>query len=94
MQNAKGKIKKSGRRTFYAAKAGEKRRQSGKKKRRTMILVLGKDDPEKELEFEIDFQLSLTPAERYEIMDRLVKDGLEIIKRNGYKKTPSFIARS
>jgi hypothetical protein len=67
---------------------------SGKLKRRTFILVLDKDDPEKELEFELDFQASLTAAERYEIMDRLAKDGLEFVKRNGYKSTPAFVAQS
>ncbi len=64
------------------------------RKRKTFILALDKDDPEKELDFEIDFQLSLTPEERYELMYRLVKDGLEFIKRNGYKNTPPFATRS
>jgi len=65
-----------------------------KKKRKTYILVLDGDDPERELEFELDFQLSLSAAERYEMMDRLVNDGLEFIQRNGYKNTPAILARS
>ena len=63
------------------------------KKNKTMILILDRDDPQKELEFEIKFELSLTEAERYEAMDRLVKDGLELIGRNGYSKTPAIITR-
>ena len=58
-----------------------------------MILALDADDPEKELEFELDFQLSLTAAQRYELMDRLVKDGLELVKSHGYQRTPSIVAR-
>ncbi len=61
---------------------------------KTHILILKKDDPQKELEFEIKFQLSLTTAQRYEIMDKLVKDGLEIIQKRGYSKTPKIITRS
>lgn len=44
------------------------------KKHKTHIPILDRDDPQKELEFEIEFQLSLAPAERYEAMDRLVMD--------------------
>ena len=64
------------------------------KKHKTHILILDKDDPEKELEFELDFQLSLTPAQRYEMMDRLVRDGLEMIKRYGYKTSPPIVTRT
>ncbi len=64
-----------------------------KKRRTTQILILEKDDPKKELEFEIQFQLSLTSSERYEIMDRLVKDGLELMVQHGYSTTPKIITR-
>lgn len=64
-----------------------------KKKHKTFILVPEKDDPEKELEFELDFQMSLTARRRYEIMDRLVKDGMEFTKRDGRKVTPATITR-
>jgi hypothetical protein len=36
----------------------------------THILLLEKDDDDAELNFEIDFQLSLTPSQRYERMTR------------------------
>lgn len=64
------------------------------KKRKTFMLSLEKDDPEKELEFEIEFQLSLTERQRYEIMDRLVKEGLKFVRRHGYKNTPAISSRS
>ncbi len=64
-----------------------------KKKHKVHMLILDGDDPEKELDFEIEFQLSLTPAERYEIMDKLVRDGLEFVRKRGYKKTPAIVAR-
>ncbi|MBI3587425.1 MAG: hypothetical protein HY088_09880 [Ignavibacteriales bacterium] len=63
------------------------------KKHKTHILILDDDNPEKELQFEIEFQLSLTPAERYEIMDSLVQDTLELTTRNGYQNTPAIVAR-
>jgi hypothetical protein len=60
----------------------------------THILLLKNDDPYEELNFEIDFQLSLTPSQRYEIMDQLVKDGLEFEYKRGYKNTPKIVTRS
>lgn len=60
---------------------------------KTHILILDKDDPKKELEFEVKYQLSLSVKERYEIMDRLVKDGLELMKKRGYNPNPKIITR-
>ena len=62
-------------------------------KKRARILILDHDDPRKELEFEIEFQLSLSPVERYEAMHQLVEAGLELIGRNGYSKTPAIVTR-
>jgi hypothetical protein len=63
------------------------------RKKKTHILILDKDDPKRELEFEIRFMLSLTQAERYKLMERLVSEGLKQKKRNGYKATPSIVTR-
>ena len=63
------------------------------RKGKTHILILDKDNPKKELEFEVQFQLSLSMKQRYEIMDRLVKDGLGRMKRHGYKPTPAIFTR-
>ncbi len=61
---------------------------------KTHILILDTHDPKKELEFEVRFQLSLSAKQRYEIMDRLVKDGLEMVKKRGYTTTPAIVTRS
>lgn len=63
------------------------------KKHKTHILILDDDDPEREMAFEIEFQLSLTSGERYEIMDSLVRDALELASRHGYQNTPAIVAR-
>jgi hypothetical protein len=62
-------------------------------KRTTYILVLDDHNPERELDFEIEFQLSLSAAQRYRNMNRLVKAGLKIMKRNGYKTSPAITTR-
>jgi len=61
---------------------------------KTHILILDKDDPKKELEFEVRFQLSLSMKERYEIRDRLVKDGLKLIEKRGPIKGPMIVTRT
>lgn len=65
-----------------------------KKKYKTHILVLDEDNPERELQFEIDYQLSLTAAERYEIMDKLVRDGLKVLRKYEHTKTPKIVTRT
>ncbi len=64
------------------------------KKRKTHILILDEDDPQRELEFEIRFQLSLTEEERYDAMDRLIKDWQELVAQHGYSKTPPIATRT
>jgi hypothetical protein len=61
---------------------------------KTDILILDRDDPKKELEFEVQFQLSLSVKQRYEIMDRLVKDGLKLIEKRGPIKGPMIVTRT
>lgn len=64
-----------------------------KHKIKTKILKLKRDNPNKELQFELDYQESLTIQQRFEMMfkksnqikEKLIKDGhrkpFEIIKR-------------
>jgi hypothetical protein len=63
------------------------------KKRKTYILVLDDHDPERELDFEIEFQLSLSAEERYNNMNRLVKDGLKMLRKHGYQTSPAIVTR-
>ena len=62
-------------------------------KRKVKILSLEKDDPKKELEFEVAFQLSLTEKQRYERMMKLFKLATRNVKRHDYLKTPAIISR-
>ena len=58
------------------------------------MLIVDGDDPEAELEFEVQFQLSLTAEQRYEAMDQLVKAGMEMIAQHGHSTTPRIVTRS
>lgn len=64
-----------------------------KEKHKTFILAVDGDDPDKELEFELDFQMSLTPRQRYRMMNSLVKSGQEFELRNGYQPTSEVVIR-
>ena len=64
------------------------------KKKKTYILSLEKDDPGKELEFEIIFQLSLTSSQRYKRMVNMFKQNKESINKNERQKTPAIISRA
>jgi hypothetical protein len=63
-------------------------------KKKTHILSLEKDDPKKELEFEVTFQLSLTSSQRYKRMIKLFKQNKTFIKKNERQKTPAAISRA
>jgi hypothetical protein len=64
------------------------------KKKNTYILSLEKDDPKKELEFEITFQLSLTSSQRYKRMVKMFKQNMDSISKNERQKTPAIISRA
>jgi hypothetical protein len=64
------------------------------KKHKTHILQLEKDDPNKEVEFEIEFQLSLIVEQRYKRMKKLVNQTMKTVKQHDYPKTPKIISRS
>jgi len=58
------------------------------------ILKLSKDDPKKELEFEIAYQLSLTVKQRFEMM--FGKDAMNFLKfarEHESFKTPLIVKR-
>ncbi len=65
-----------------------------KKKRKTYMLALEKDDPEKELEFEVAFQITMTTRQHYATMKKLVKQSMEVVKNNDYPKTPAIVSRA
>jgi hypothetical protein len=68
--------------------------RSRKKKHKTFILVLDKDDPERELDFELDFQASLTMQERFEMMFKHSREVAGRAIRDGSRKAPAVIKRA
>lgn len=65
-----------------------------RKKRKTYILCLDHDDPEKELDFEVRFQLTLTTAERFKRMWTRSRQVAAMMAAYGHKKTPGITQRS
>ena len=55
------------------------------------ILKLEKDDSEKELEFEIDYQLSLTIQQGFEMMFRKSREIAQMLIDNGHRKPSEII---
>ncbi len=59
----------------------------------TRILKLERNDPQRELEFDLDYLLSLTSEERYRLMLRRSTDALERMIRNGHLRPVEIIKR-
>ena len=64
-----------------------------KRKHKTYVLKINEDNPKKELQFEIDFQLSLTTKERFKMMFERANRIKEMLIRNGYRKPFEIIKR-
>ena len=58
-----------------------------------MILKLPNDDPEREREFELQYLLSLTTAERFEMMFRRSQEIMQTLIRNGHRKPFEIVKR-
>jgi hypothetical protein len=67
--------------------------KKGKQSKRQACLVLAKPNPDREIEFELNYLSSLSPEERFSLM--LAKSG-ELktnLIRNGHRKASSIIKR-
>lgn len=64
-----------------------------KQKHKTHILKLKRDNPKKELQFEIDYQSSLTTKERFEMMFKRSNQLKEMLIKNGHRKPFEIIKR-
>lgn len=64
--------------------------------RRLSILKLAVDreNPEEELEFELDFLGSLSTAQRFELMLRKSREMADLLKAHGYGKAVPMLKRS
>ena len=58
------------------------------------VLKMESDDEEKELEFELAYQRTLTTQQRFELMFRKSREIAEMLLRHGYRKPFEIVKRS
>lgn len=58
------------------------------------ILKLDEDDEEKEIDFELDYQLSLNVDQRFRMMFQKSKELAEMLVKNGHGRPFEIIKRS
>jgi len=58
------------------------------------ILKVDKDDEEKEMDFEIDYQLSLDVEQRFRMMFQKSRELAMMLEKNGHRKPSEIIKRS
>ena len=61
---------------------------------KTRVLKLDRADEEKEIEFELNFLSSLSKNERFEMMGRKTREILDILEKNGYRRSTKIIKRT
>lgn len=64
------------------------------RKKKTWILCLEKDDPEKELDFEVRWQLSLSRKERFDMMFERSRQVRGMLRRHGHSTPPTIVKRT
>lgn len=58
------------------------------------VFKTDKDNPEKELDFELDYQLSLSTAQRFKMMFEKSREMLKLMQKHGHRKTFEVIKRT
>jgi hypothetical protein len=58
------------------------------------VLKMESDDEEKELEFELAYQRTLTTQQRFELMFRKSREIAEMLLRHGHRKPFEIVKRS
>jgi hypothetical protein len=58
------------------------------------VLKLNKHDENKEIEFELNYLMSLTTRQRFEMMFEKSRQMAALLRKNGRRKTPKVIKRS
>lgn len=61
---------------------------------KAMILRLDRADEERELEFELAYQRTLTTQQRFEMMFSKSREMKEILLRHGYRKPIEIVKRA
>jgi hypothetical protein len=57
------------------------------------ILLLKSGDEDREIDFELDFLRSLTPRQRFLLMERKSREMRALLRRHGHRTTPSITKR-
>jgi hypothetical protein len=57
------------------------------------VLKLTKHDEKREIEFELDYLLSLTTKQRFEMMFEKSRQMAALLRRNGRRKTTKVVKR-
>ena len=58
------------------------------------VLKLDNHDEEREIEFELNYLLSLTTEQRFQMMSQKTKEIRDLLTNHGYRKTPKIIKRT
>ena len=58
-----------------------------------MILKLKEDDPQRELEFELDYLATLTTEQRFRLMVERSRQFMQIMIRHGHRKPAEIVKR-
>ena len=62
--------------------------------KKNTILKLSDSDEEKEIQFELDFLFSLSVHERFQLMLNRNQELLDILEKNGHRRTSEIIKRT
>lgn len=57
------------------------------------ILKLSKDDEDREIEFELNYLLSLTTQQRFQMMLKKTQEVRNLLGRSGYRRTVKIFKR-
>lgn len=57
------------------------------------VLKLKKHDENREIDFELDYLLSLTTKQRFEMMFEKSRQMAALLRKNGRRKTPKVVKR-
>jgi len=60
---------------------------------RMAVLKLTKSNEKKEIEFELDYLMSLTTRQRFELMFEKSRQMASLLRRNGRRKTTKVVKR-
>ena len=62
--------------------------------KKNTILKLTDSDEEKEIQLELDYLISLTVQERFQLMMNRNQELLNILEKNGHRRSPAIIKRT